>query len=107
MQRVTSTPSGQNIQIDYTNPAVPVLSVRLQQMFGQVETPRIFHNRVPLTVQLLSPAQRPVQITCDLASFWRTTYFEVKKDLMGRYPKHYWPDNPLTAAPTQRIRPKA
>lgn len=56
--------------------------------------------------EALSPAQRPVQVTQDLASFWRTTYFEVKKDLMGRYPKHYWPDNPLAAIPTNRVRPR-
>ena len=63
-------------------------------------------GRVPLTLHLLSPAHRPVQVTRDLASFWRTTYFDVKKDLKGRYPKHYWPDDPLAATATHRARPR-
>jgi ATP-dependent helicase HrpB len=99
-------PSGSRIGIDYTDPTAPVLAVKLQEMFGMHETPRIAKGRVPLTVHLLSPAQRPVQVTRDLASFWRTTYFEVKKDLKGRYPKHYWPDDPLQATPTRRVRPR-
>jgi ATP-dependent helicase HrpB len=98
-------PSGQNLPIDYSDLSNPSLSVRLQEMFGQTETPRIGRGRVPLTLNLLSPARRPVQVTKDLASFWRTTYFEVKKDLMGRYPKHYWPEDPLQAIPTHRVRP--
>lgn len=102
-----TVPSGQRVPIDYTNPAAPVLAVRLQEMFGQTDTPVIGRGRVPLTVHLLSPAQRPVQVTRDLASFWRTTYYEVKKDLMGRYPKHYWPDDPLTAIATHRVRPRS
>jgi ATP-dependent helicase HrpB len=81
-----------------------VLAVRLQEVFGWTETPRI--AGVPLTLHLLSPAHRPVQVTRDLASFWRTTYFDVKKDLKGRYPKHYWPDDPLAATPTRRARPR-
>lgn len=101
-----TVPSGQRIPVDYTNPSVPVLAVRLQEMFGQIDTPVVGRGRVPLTLHLLSPAQRPVQVTRDLASFWRTTYFEVKKDLMGRYPKHYWPDDPLTAIATHRVRPR-
>ena len=99
-------PSQQRILIDYSQPACPVLAVRLQEMFGLQETPCIARGKVRLTLKLLSPAQRPVQVTQDLASFWRTTYFEVKKDLMGRYPKHYWPDNPLAAIPTNRVRPR-
>jgi ATP-dependent helicase HrpB len=75
-------------------------------MFGQQETPRIGGGRVPVTLHLLSPAHRPVQVTRDLANFWRETYFEVKKDLKGRYPKHYWPDNPLEAAATHRAKPR-
>ncbi|MGF9826208.1 ATP-dependent helicase C-terminal domain-containing protein, partial [Brevibacillus agri] len=63
-------------------------------------------GKVPLTLHLLSPAQRPVQVTRDLASFWQQAYFEVKKDLKGRYPKHYWPDDPLAAIPTNRVRPQ-
>ncbi|PZE22110.1 ATP-dependent helicase HrpB [Paenibacillus xerothermodurans] len=99
-------PSGSRIPVDYIEPAAPALHVRLQEMFGLQETPRIAGGKVALTLHLLSPAQRPVQVTRDLASFWRNTYFEVKKDLKGRYPKHYWPEDPLTAAPTNRARPR-
>jgi ATP-dependent helicase HrpB len=97
-------PSGSRIAIDYSDPEAPVLAVRLQEMFGLADTPRVAGGRVPLTLQLLSPAQRPVQVTRDLASFWETTYFEVRRDLRGRYPKHYWPDDPLQAEPTRRTR---
>lgn len=99
-------PSGSSIPVDYQNPLNPFLAVRLQEMFGLPETPRIAGGRVPLTIHLLSPAQRPVQVTSDLASFWSSGYFEVKKDLKGRYPKHYWPDDPLQAIPTNRTRAK-
>ncbi len=99
-------PSGSRIAVDYSDPAAPVLAVRLQEVFGWIETPRVGEGTVPLTLHLLSPAQRPVQMTRDLAGFWRTTYFEVKKDLKGRYPKHYWPDDPLEATPTRRVRPQ-
>ncbi|WP_188397258.1 ATP-dependent helicase HrpB [Sporomusa sp. GT1] len=98
-------PSGRQIAINYSNPLCPILAVKLQELFGLKETPCIAGGKVALTLELLSPAQRPVQVTRDLASFWCTTYFEVKKDLMGRYPKHYWPDDPATAVPTHRIRP--
>ncbi|HEU0014036.1 MAG TPA: ATP-dependent helicase HrpB [Longimicrobium sp.] len=100
-------PSGSRIAIDYSDPASPVLAARLQEMFGMMETPRIAGGRVPLTIHLLSPAHRPVQVTRDLGSFWRGGYFEVKKDLKGRYPKHYWPDDPLAATPTRRVRPSS
>jgi ATP-dependent helicase HrpB len=99
-------PSGSRIPIDYRDPTAPVLAVRLQEVFGLQETPRVAGGRVPLTVQLLSPAHRPVQVTQDLASFWREAYFDVRKDLRGRYPKHYWPDDPLVATPTRRVRPR-
>ena len=99
-------PSGSTLRIDYSDPATPVLAARLQELFGWTETPRIADGRVPLTIHLLSPAQRPVQVTRDLASFWRTGYFDVRRDLRGRYPKHYWPDDPLTATATRRVRPK-
>lgn len=102
-----AVPSGSRIPVDYSDPAQPVLAVRLQELFGLTETPAIAGGRVPVVLHLLSPAQRPVQVTRDLASFWRDTYFEVKKDLKGRYPKHYWPDNPLEAAPTSRVRPRS
>jgi ATP-dependent helicase HrpB len=100
-----TVPSGSRIPIDYSDLEAPKLSVRLQEMFGLESTPRIARGRIPLTLHLLSPAQRPIQVTQDLASFWETTYFEVKKDLKGRYPKHYWPDDPLSAIPTNRTRP--
>lgn len=101
-----TVPSGSRIPVNYSDPAAPFLAVRLQELFGLTETPRIGRGRVPVVMHLLSPAQRPVQVTRDLASFWRETYFEVKKDLKGRYPKHFWPDNPLEAVPTNRVRPK-
>ncbi|MCR8635115.1 ATP-dependent helicase HrpB [Paenibacillus radicis (ex Xue et al. 2023)] len=102
-----TVPSGSRIPVDYSDPASPSLNVRLQEMFGLQETPRIAGRNVPLTLHLLSPAQRPVQVTQDLASFWRNAYFEIKKDLKGRYPKHYWPDDPLIAMPTSRVRPRS
>jgi ATP-dependent helicase HrpB len=101
-----AVPSGSRIAVDYSDPGAPVLAVRLQEMFGLHETPRLARGRVPLTLHLLSPAHRPVQVTQDLASFWRTAYFEVRKDLRGRYPKHYWPEDPLVAEPTSRTRPR-
>lgn len=99
-------PSGSRIRIDYSDPEAPALAVRLQEVFGLTETPRIAGGRLPLTMRLLSPAQRPVQVTRDLASFWSDAYFEVKKDLKGRYPKHDWPDDPLEAEATRRPRPR-
>lgn len=101
-----AVPTGSHIFIDYSDAAAPFAAVRLQEVFGMKETPRLANGRVPLTLQLLSPAQRPVQVTRDLASFWKTGYFDVKKELKGRYPKHYWPDDPLTAEPTRRARPR-
>ncbi|MBX7117526.1 MAG: hypothetical protein K1X31_00865, partial [Gemmatimonadaceae bacterium] len=99
-------PSGSRIALDYTDPAAPALAVRLQEIFGWPETPRIGEGRVPVTLQLLSPAHRPVQVTRDLASFWRSGYFEVRKDLKGRYPRHPWPDDPLAAEATRRAKPR-
>jgi ATP-dependent helicase HrpB len=98
-------PSGSRIPIDYSA-AQPTVSVRLQELFGMRETPTVASGRVPLTLQLLSPAHRPVQVTQDLVSFWARGYPEVKKELKGRYPKHYWPDDPLTATPTARAKPR-
>jgi ATP-dependent helicase HrpB len=99
-------PSGSNINIDYSqNP--PVLAVKLQEMFGCEETPGIVDGRVPLMVHLLSPAQRPLQITQDLAGFWRGGYEEVKREMRGRYPKHPWPDDPLQAVASAHTRRRA
>jgi len=97
-------PSGSRIPIDYS--AAPTVAVRLQEVFGLSTTPAVGGGRVPLTLQLLSPAHRPVQVTKDLASFWARGYMEVKKELKGRYPKHYWPDDPTTAVATARARPR-
>lgn len=100
-----AVPSGSRIAVDYSDPAAPVLAVKLQEMFGLKETPLIGNGRVPVLLHLLSPARRPVQVTADLASFWKSGYFDVKKDLKGRYPKHYWPEDPHQAIPTSRTRP--
>jgi len=97
-------PSGSRLPIDYADAAAPTLAVRLQELFGLADTPRVGEGRVPLTLQLLSPAHRPVQVTRDLAGFWARAYFDVRKDLRGRYPKHHWPENPLEAAPTSRAK---
>ena len=99
-------PSGSNVAIDYLDGAIPTVSVRLQEVFGLTATPCIAAGRMPLLLKLLSPAQRPVQVTRDLVSFWNKGYHEVKKDLKGRYPRHYWPDDPHEAAPTRRVRPR-
>jgi ATP-dependent helicase HrpB len=101
-----TVPSGSRRPLDYSDPDAPVLAVRLQEMFGQTQTPRVAGGQVPITIHLLSPAQRPVQITQDLQNFWDHTYHEVAKDMRGRYPKHYWPEDPYDATPTNRVRPK-
>jgi ATP-dependent helicase HrpB len=100
-----TVPSGSRIRIDYSQ-CPPVLAVRMQEMFGLADTPRIAQGRIILLLHLLSPAHRPVQITQDLAGFWRTSYHDVKKDLKGRYPKHHWPDNPLQAQATAKAKRK-
>jgi ATP-dependent helicase HrpB len=101
-----TVPSGSHIPIDYLDGENPSLSVRLQELFGLRETPAVAGGKLPLLLKLLSPAGRPVQITKDLVSFWNRGYHEVKKDLKGRYPKHYWPDDPYTAQATRRARPR-
>jgi ATP-dependent helicase HrpB len=100
-----TVPSGSSVRLDYSEHP-PILAVRLQELFGLADTPRIAGGRQIIKLHLLSPARRPVQVTQDLANFWRSTYAEVKKDLKGRYPKHYWPDDPLVAEPTARIKPR-
>ncbi|MFT4519046.1 MAG: ATP-dependent helicase HrpB [Halioglobus sp.] len=101
-----AAPSGSSIEIDYTV-SPPVLAVKLQEMFGCKETPSIVDGRVSLVVHLLSPAQRPLQITQDLAGFWRSSYQDVKREMKGRYPKHPWPDDPLSAVATRHTKRKA
>ncbi len=101
-----TVPSGSHISIDYLDGENPTLSVRLQELFGLSVTPTVAGGKLPLLLKLLSPAGRPVQITKDLVSFWNRGYHDVKKDLKGRYPKHYWPDDPYTAQATRRARPR-
>ncbi|MGB8714328.1 MAG: ATP-dependent helicase C-terminal domain-containing protein, partial [Onishia taeanensis] len=96
-------PSGSRVRLDYTG-AEPVLAVKLQELFGLAETPRIAGGRVPVLLHLLSPAGRPMQVTRDLASFWANGYFEVRKDMRGRYPKHPWPEDPWAARATARTK---
>ena len=98
-------PTGSRIRLDYRVGAeAPVLSVRLQECFGMKETPCVNEGRVPVLMELLSPGYKPVQLTSDLGSFWQNTYFEVRGELRRRYPKHYWPDNPLEAEPTSKVK---
>jgi len=99
-----TVPSGSRIALDYTS-GRPVLAVRLQEVFGLADSPRLAGGRVPVTMELLSPAGRPVQVTGDLAGFWSRSYHDVRKEMKGRYPKHYWPEDPYTAIATRRTRP--
>jgi ATP-dependent helicase HrpB len=99
-------PSGSRIRLDYADPAAPVLAVKLQETFGWAAAPRIADGRVPVLLHLLSPAGRPVAVTADLASFWRTGYPQVRAELRGRYPRHPWPDDPTSAEPTRRASPR-
>ncbi len=101
-----TVPSGSRVQLDYASGDLPVLAVKLQELFGLADTPRLAEGRVTVLLHLLSPARRPVQITRDLKGFWNTGYPQVKKDLKGRYPKHPWPDDPWNAAPTKRTKPR-
>ncbi|WP_421780498.1 ATP-dependent helicase HrpB [Kiloniella litopenaei] len=97
-------PTGNRARVNYVDPKLPILEVRLQELFGLSVTPSIFGGRIPLRLHLLSPARRPLQVTSDLAGFWANTYHDVKKDMKGRYPRHYWPDDPLIAEPTSKTK---
>jgi ATP-dependent helicase HrpB len=97
-------PSGREVPIRYSPERPPAVAARIQELFGLRATPRLGGGRVALVVELLAPNQRPVQVTDDLASFWRTTYPEVRRQLRGRYPKHDWPEDPLSAIPSARPR---
>jgi ATP-dependent helicase HrpB len=99
-------PTGTRTPIDYVDDLAPCASMRMQEVFGLATTPRIGGGTVPVTFKLLSPARRPLQVTRDLASFWKNAYIDVRKDMRGRYPKHYWPENPLEAEPTSRTKPR-
>jgi ATP-dependent helicase HrpB len=99
-------PTGTRTPIDYLDDNAPCASMRMQEVFGLAATPRIGGGTVPITFKLLSPAHRPLQVTRDLESFWRNAYIDVRKDMRGRYPRHYWPENPLEAEPTRRAKPR-
>jgi ATP-dependent helicase HrpB len=99
-------PTGSRARIDYLSDNAPIAAMRMQEVFGLAATPRIGGGAVPVTFELLSPARRPLQVTRDLASFWKNAYVEVRKDMRGRYPRHYWPENPLEAEPTRRVKPR-
>jgi ATP-dependent helicase HrpB len=100
-----TVPTGSQIRLEYRQGAeVPVLRVRLQECFGLLDTPRVDEGKRPVLMELLSPGYKPVQLTADLRSFWAGTYFEVRKELRRRYPKHSWPDNPLEADPVRGVR---
>jgi ATP-dependent helicase HrpB len=101
-----TVPSGSRLPLDYQSGEVPVLAVRLQEMFGATDTPTIAGGKVQVLLHLLSPARRPVQVTRDLKGFWSSSYRAVKADMKGQYPKHHWPDDPLQAEPTARAKPR-
>jgi ATP-dependent helicase HrpB len=100
------TPAGGSAPIDYAGEGGPFMDVRLQEMFGVSVHPSIANGRAPLTLRLLSPAQRPLQTTRDLPGFWRGSYTAVRSEMRGRYPKHPWPEDPLNAPPTRRAKPR-
>jgi ATP-dependent helicase HrpB len=99
-------PSGSRVPIDYEAEAGPRLAIRVQELFGLAKHPAIAGGRVPLVIELLSPAHRPVQVTRDLPAFWRGSYAAVKSEMRGRYPRHPWPDDPLSAPATRRAKPR-
>ena len=99
-----TAPTGSAVPIDYEAEQGPTVSIRVQELFGLAAHPSIAGGRVPLVIELLSPAHRPVQVTRDLPGFWRGSYADVKTEMRGRYPKHPWPDDPLTAPATRRAK---
>jgi ATP-dependent helicase HrpB len=99
-------PTGNRHAIDYDGAGAPALHVRVQELFGLKSHPAIAGGKLPLTLHLLSPAHRPVQITRDLPGFWAGSWAAVKADMKGRYPRHFWPDDPANAAPTARAKPR-
>lgn len=103
--RIT-VPSGMERRIEYAHGHPPVLAVKLQELFGLADTPRVADGRVPVLLHLLSPGGKPLQVTSDLRNFWNSTYAEVKKEMKGRYPKHPWPDDPWSAQATHRAKPR-
>ena len=102
-----TAPTGSAVPIDYEAEAGPTITIRVQELFGLDRHPAIAGGRVPLVVELLSPAHRPVQVTRDLPGFWRGSYAAVKTEMKGRYPRHPWPDDPLSAPATRRAKPRS
>jgi ATP-dependent helicase HrpB len=100
-----TAPTGTKLPIDY-NGDQPSVSVRLQELFGLTKHPCVGPDRIPLLIELLSPARRPVQTTADLPNFWITSYADVRKDMRGRYPKHPWPEDPTQAKATRKVKPR-
>jgi ATP-dependent helicase HrpB len=100
-------PSGRHHRLEYHEDGTVGAAVKLQELFGLAETPRIGQRREPVVLSLLAPNGRPVQVTRDLRSFWDRTYPEVRKELRGRYPKHPWPEDPWRAPPTSKLKPKS
>ena len=99
-------PTGTSLPIDYEAEQGPTIAVRLQELFGLTTHPSIAKGKIPLVLELLSPAHRPVQVTRDLPGFWRGSYAAVRTDLRGRYPRHPWPEDPASAPPTRRVKPR-
>jgi len=101
-----TAPTGNRHVIDYETAGAPALHIRVQELFGLTQHPSIANGKLPLTLHLLSPAHRPIQITRDLPSFWKGSWAVVKAEMKGRYPRHPWPDDPASAAPTARAKPR-
>jgi len=99
-------PTGNRHAIDYTTAGAPALHIRVQELFGLTRHPAIGNGKLPLTLHLLSPAHRPIQITRDLPGFWKGSWAAVRVEMKGRYPRHLWPEDPITAAPTARAKPR-
>ena len=102
---VIRVPSGREVRLDYRDSGV-FAAVKLQELFGLADSPRVGSRRVPVTFELLAPSGRPVQVTSDLRSFWTRGYPDVRKELRARYPRHPWPEDPWTATPSRRVKPK-
>ncbi len=101
-----TAPTGSSLAVDYAAEAGPTISVRVQELYGLASHPALAGGRVPLVLELLSPAHRPIQVTRDLPGFWRGSWAAVKSEMKGRYPRHLWPDDPAAAAPTTRAKPR-
>src|SRR5207245_6413623 len=101
-----AAPSGRPVRLEYQDDRTVSASVKLQELFGLADTPRVGRQREPVLLSLLAPNGRPVQLTRDLRSFWDRTYPEIRKELRGRYPKHPWPEDPWSATPTRKLKPR-